>query len=85
MTISRCGCGLAVDEKLDLAPTGVAKGIAHNLGDRGGDAGLFAGIETKQGGNVSGALARGHDVLIVPNEESEKGGAAGGHGSAYPA
>jgi len=56
---------VAFERELDLAAAGVAVGVAHDLGHRGGDARLVLRLEAEQGGYLACALARRHHVLLV--------------------
>src|SRR5262249_2939556 len=58
------GRGLPVEEELDLAAAGVLEGVAGDLGDGGGDAGLGLGRGAEQARQLAGALPGQHHVVL---------------------
>ena len=56
--------------ELSPAAAGVLEGVARDLGDRGGDAGLILGVEASRRGDLARALAREHDVLLGSDRRS---------------
>ena len=55
----------AFDQEVHAPAAGVAVGVARDLRDRGGDARLVLRVEAEALGDLSRALARGDDVMLV--------------------
>ena len=52
---------------LDSAAARVVESVAGNLGNRGRDAGLILRVEAQQPGDLPGALAGVHRIVLVAN------------------
>jgi hypothetical protein len=62
----------ALQPEDDLPAVRVAKCVARDLGDRGRDARLVLRVELEQRGDLARALARQHDVGLVPEPDREQ-------------
>jgi hypothetical protein len=71
----------ALDRELDFAAPGVAKRIARDFGDRGGDAHLVLPLEAEEPRDLARALARADDVLLVAQGDRHD---ADGHSADLP-
>ena len=68
-----CGvCGL-LDHEFGAAAAGIAEGVARNLGNGGGDAGLVLPLEAEQFGNTARALTHRDDVALGGNRKRHNG------------
>ena len=62
----------ALERELDPAAARVLERVARDLGDRRGEPGLVLGVEAEQRGDLPGALARQHDVVLEPDRDREQ-------------
>jgi hypothetical protein len=67
------GRGPAFDGELDAASASVVEGVAHDLGDRGGEARLMLHVVAEERTYLACALARTHNVTLYPDLEAENG------------
>ena len=68
----RCGRASSVDGEVHPPAAGVAEGVADDLRHRRRDTRLLRSVEFEQGGDLGGAPARRHDILIVVEVEREQ-------------
>ena len=76
-----CRC-LPGQAELDRAAARILIGVAGDLRDRGGDAGLVLRVEAEQFGKPAGAAAHQDDVGLAQRSRSAAGGI---HGALYTA
>ena len=67
----------AATSNSDPPAAGILERVARDLRDRRRDPGLLLAVEAEQRGDLPGALAREHDVLLGPDLGRED---RGGHG-----
>jgi len=62
--LEELGCGATFHAEIHLAGPGVAEGVARDLRDGGGDAGLIPRLEAKEAGDLARALPGEDDVVL---------------------
>ena len=66
------GAASLLTQELDLPAARVLEGVAGDLRDGGGDAGLVLGVEAEQAGDLPGALAGQDDVGLEADRDRQE-------------